>query len=138
VTGYREVSLPAELVSARAALDAAGIAADLPSYLPGAVDAVPPERRELLAWTIREGVTNAVRHSAARHVWVRLDADGVEVADDGRGPAGNPDADGVRVDQHIGQHGNGLAGLRERAAAVGAAVTVGRREGGGFVLRVGW
>ena len=127
------MTLPGELVSARAALDAAGIAADLPSYLPGAVDDVPPERRELLAWAIREGVTNVVRHSAARHVWVRLDADGVEVADDGRGPAGDPDAA-----RRVPQHGNGLAGLRERAAAVGAAVTVCRREGGGFVLRVGW
>jgi two-component system sensor histidine kinase DesK len=132
VAGYREVSLPAELVSARAALEAAGIAADLPSYLAGAVDAVPPERRELLAWAIREGVTNVVRHSAARHVWVRLDADGVEVADDGRGPAGDPEAVGVRVGSH------GLAGLGERAGAVGAAVTVCRREGGGFLLRVGW
>jgi two-component system, NarL family, sensor histidine kinase DesK len=130
VSGYREASLPGELASARAALYAAGITADLPT----AADAVPPERRELLAWTIREGVTNAVRHSAARHVWVRLDADGVEVADDGRGPAGDPGAVGVRGDQH----GHGLAGLRERAAAVGAAVTVSRREGGGFVLRVGW
>jgi signal transduction histidine kinase len=92
------------------------------------------ERRELLAWTIREGVTNAVRHSAARHVWVRMDAGGVEVADDGRGPAGDPEVVGVPVHQR----GNGLAGLRERAAAVGAGVTVSRREGGGFVLRVGW
>jgi two-component system sensor histidine kinase DesK len=130
VTGYREASLPGELASARAALAAAGIEADLP----GAVDAVPAERRELLAWALREGVTNAVRHSAARRVWVRLDADGVEVADDGRGPAGHPGAAGVPVHQR----GNGLAGLRERAEAVGAAVTVTRREGGGFVLRVGW
>jgi two-component system sensor histidine kinase DesK len=134
VSGYREVTLAGELASARAALDAAGIAADLPTYPGSAVDDVPTGRRELLAWAIREGVTNAVRHSAARHVWVRLDADGVEVADDGRGPAGDPEAVGVRVEQH----GNGLAGLRERAAAVGAAVTVRRREGGGFVLRVGW
>jgi two-component system sensor histidine kinase DesK len=134
VSGYREATLPGELASARAALDAAGIAADLPSYLAGAVDGVPPERRELLAWAIREGVTNAVRHSAARHVWVRLDADGVEVADDGRGPAGDPSAAGVPD----GRPGHGLAGLRERAAAAGAAVTVSRRDGGGFVLRVGW
>ncbi|HYY11722.1 MAG TPA: histidine kinase, partial [Kineosporiaceae bacterium] len=126
VGGYREVTLPGELAAARAALDAAGIAADLS----GTVDAVPADRRQLLAWAVREGVTNAVRHSAARHVWLRLDADGVEVTDDGRGPAGSPEPDGVP--------GNGIAGLRERAAAVGAAVTVSRREGGGFVLRVGW
>jgi two-component system sensor histidine kinase DesK len=134
VAGYREVSLPGELASARAALEAAGIVAELPSYLAGAVEDIPAERREVMAWALREGVTNAVRHSGARHVWVRLDGGGVEVADDGRGPAGDPDAVGVRV----GQQGNGLAGLRERAAAVGAAVAVSRRDGGGFVLRVGW
>ena len=134
VSGYRAVTLAGELASARAALDAAGIAADLPSSSALAVDDLPPERRQLLAWTIREGVTNAVRHSAARHVWVRLDADGVEVADDGRGPADGAGAGVVPIEQH----GNGLAGLRERAAAVGAAVTVCRRDGGGFVLRVGW
>ena len=96
---------------------------------------MPAERRELLAWAIREGVTNAVRHSAARHVWVRLDADGVEVADDGRGP--DPRAAPARSASGSEQ-GHGLAGLRERAAAAGAARTVGRRDGGGFVLRVGW
>jgi two-component system sensor histidine kinase DesK len=134
VSGYREVSLPGELASARAALDAAGIAADLPSYLAGAADDLPPERRDVLAWAIREGVTNAVRHSAARHVWVRLNADGVEIVDDGRGPAESDDAAGVQIQLR----GNGLAGLSERAAATGAAVSVSRRDGGGFVLRVGW
>jgi two-component system, NarL family, sensor histidine kinase DesK len=126
VSGYREVSLPGELASARAALEAAGIVPELP----GAVEHVPPARRELIAWTVREGVTNAVRHSGARHVWVRVTDDGVEVADDGRGPADGAD--------DFPATGHGLAGLRERAAAVGAAVTVGRRDGGGFALRVHW
>jgi two-component system sensor histidine kinase DesK len=125
VAGYREASLPAELASARAALEAAGISADVP----GTVDDLPAERRELMAWTVREGVTNVVRHSGARQAWVRLWRDGVEVADDGCGPA-EPDG---RLDG-----GHGLAGLRERAGAVGAAVTVGRRQGGGFALRVHW
>jgi signal transduction histidine kinase len=33
---------------------------------------------------------------------------------------------------------HGLVGLRERAAPAGARVVIGRRDGGGFVLRVGW
>jgi two-component system sensor histidine kinase DesK len=130
VSGYREVSLAAELASARAALEAAGIAAELP----GAVDDIPSERRELLAWTIREGVTNVVRHSKAGHAWVRLDRNGVEVADDGVGP----DAGTDRVADDHALRSHGLVGLRERAAVAGAALVVGRRDGGGFVLTVCW
>jgi two-component system sensor histidine kinase DesK len=130
VSGYRDVSLAAELASAGAALEAAGIVADLPSYLAGAVDDVPTERREVLAWAIREGVTNVVRHSRARHAWVRLTQDGVEIADDGVGPMDDGSVD------PSGTHG--LVGLRERAAAAGARVVVARRDGGGFVLTVAW
>lgn len=135
VSGFRETSLAGELVTARTALDVAGIEAELP----GTVDHVPGERRELFGWAVREGVTNVIRHSGARHCRVVVHADGIEVSDDGRGPAtggfpdgdhGGPGADGVA--------GHGLAGLRERAAAAGAAVTVGRSADGGFRLRVGW
>jgi two-component system sensor histidine kinase DesK len=127
VAGYRTVSLPHELAAARMALDAAGIEADLPT----AVDNVPTERRELLGWAVREGVTNVVRHSGARHCSIVVSGSGVEVVDDGRGPAewsvtAPPEG------------GSGLAGLRERAAEAGASVTVGAVEGGGFRLRVGW
>ena len=121
------MSLPNELAAARVALDAAGIEADLPT----AVDNVPTERRELFGWAVREGVTNVVRHSGARHCRVVVTGSGVEVVDDGRGPAewGAAPAD---------TGGHGLSGLRERAADVGASVTVGAVEGGGFRLRVGW
>jgi two-component system sensor histidine kinase DesK len=129
VAGYRSVSLANELAAARMALDAAGIEADLPT----AVDDVASERRELLGWAIREGVTNVVRHSGAKHCRVIVASNGVEVVDDGRGPAewsGAPRA--------AGNGGNGLPGLRERAAAAGASVSVGAVDGGGFRLRVGW
>jgi two-component system sensor histidine kinase DesK len=130
VAGYREVSLPGELASARAALEAAGIVADLPSALGGSLDDVPAERRDVVAWAVREGVTNVVRHSGAHHAWVRLTKDGVEIADDGVGPAD------TRLSGSSQAHG--LVGLRERAAAAGARVVVARREGGGFVLTVCW
>ena len=67
VEGYRELSLPGELARARTALAAAQIEA----VLPNSTDDVPSERRELFAWTIREGVTNVIRHSGARHCSVR-------------------------------------------------------------------
>lgn len=118
VTGYRQPSLSGELARARQALSAAGIAADLPT----SVDAVPSALRELFAWTIREGVTNVVRHSGARHCRVLLGADAVEVTDDGHGPG---DA----------EPGHGLVGLRERAAGAGASVVTEVLDPG-FSLRV--
>lgn len=130
VAGYRETSLAGELVAARAALDAAGIDAELP----GAVDHVPGDRRELFGWVVREGVTNVIRHSRATRCRVLLEPDAVLVADDGAGPqepAGRGPGDGS------GQ-GHGLAGLRERAEAAGASVRTGRSDLGGFGLRVGW
>jgi two-component system sensor histidine kinase DesK len=119
--GYRNLSLAAELASARTVLDSAGIEAELA----GAVDDVPTERLELFGWAVREGVTNVVRHSGARHCRVTVDASAVEITDDGTGP-------GRCV------AGNGLTGLRERAEAAGARLLVDGPDQGGFRLRVGW
>jgi two-component system sensor histidine kinase DesK len=121
VAGYRELSLAGELVSARAALQAAEIKADLPTV----VDEVPEENRELFAWVVREGVTNVVRHSGAKKCTIRIGKSSVEVIDDGKGPAPSGNA-----------AGHGLVGLRERADKVGASVQVGQAPGGGFRLAV--
>jgi two-component system sensor histidine kinase DesK len=118
VAGYREVSLAVELATAREVLGAAGIAADLPR----AVDEVPAGRRELFGWVVREGITNAVRHSHASRVTIRVTATSVEVLDDGRG------VDAARPP------GSGLAGLTERAAAAGGRLEAGQRAGGGYRL----
>ncbi|GAA2194881.1 sensor histidine kinase [Micromonospora lupini] len=124
VGAYREVTLAGELAGARSALAAAGIAAELPAEVPE----LPREWDRLFGWTVREGVTNVVRHSGARCCTIRVRPDGVEVSDDGRGPS-TPDADAA---------GYGLVGLRERARRLDAVVTVGRRrdDGTGFLLRV--
>jgi two-component system sensor histidine kinase DesK len=119
VEGYRELTLPGELARARTALEAAEIEA----HLPNSTDDVPSELRELFAWTIREGVTNVVRHSRARSCTVRLTDTSAEVADDGRGP------------DPVTAGGHGLLGLRERAAAAGAAVVTARLDPG-FSLKV--
>jgi two-component system sensor histidine kinase DesK len=119
--GVRGISLPGEIAAAREALAAANVEAELP----GAADEVPSRNRELFAWTIREAVTNIVRHSKAKRAWVRLGPASVEILDDGVGclaPAGD---------------GQGLTGLRRRADALGAALTVGGREDQqGFRVRV--
>ncbi|QIG45847.1 sensor histidine kinase [Nocardioides anomalus] len=119
VEGYRDISLPGELVRARVALRAAEISAEIPN----STDEVPSELRELFAWTVREGVTNVIRHSRATHCEVRLAPDRAEVVDDG---TAIPSPDG---------HGSGLAGLRERAADVGATVVTRQLEPG-FSLSV--
>ncbi|MBM2616178.1 sensor histidine kinase [Actinoplanes sp. LDG1-06] len=118
--GVRGISLPGEIAAAREALAAANVEADLP----GAADDVPTRNRELFAWTIREAVTNVVRHSRARHVRVLLAPASVEILDDG-------------VGSHGGPSGQGLTGLRRRAEAVGGRLTAGGREDSpGFRVRV--
>jgi two-component system sensor histidine kinase DesK len=118
--GIRGISLPGEIASARSALESAGIE----PHLPTVADEVPSRWRELYAWTVREGVTNVIRHSGASHCEVQVDATGVVVRDDGTGP----DGDG---------NGSGLEGLRQRARLVGATVTTGPAQGGrGFELAV--
>jgi two-component system sensor histidine kinase DesK len=99
---------------ARELLEAAGIEYSielLPGELPQPLDAV-------LAWTVREGVTNVIRHSRARHCLLRLTRDrgwvGVEMLNDGEG---TEDADR----QCIGQ-GSGLLGLRERVSGLGGTM----------------
>ncbi len=114
-------SLAGEIAAARMALDTAGIAAELPST----TDGIPPRLRELFAWTIREGVTNVVRHSGATRCRISLSGDRLEIDDDGGGPR-TPRSDS-----------RGLAGIRDRAAAAGACVQAGPNDDGpGYRLTV--
>jgi two-component system sensor histidine kinase DesK len=123
VSGYRQPTLVSELEGARMALQAAGIEASLE----GAEVELPADVEAVLAWAVREGTTNIVRHSGARScrivVQPGLAAVSAEVVDDGhpQDPAGQ---------------GHGLAGLRERAARVAGEVEAGPGPDGGFRLRV--
>ncbi|OIH97636.1 sensor histidine kinase [Curtobacterium sp. MCBA15_001] len=131
VSGYREASLDAELVSARAALTAASIDATLPA----SGDAAAADVRSLFAWVLREGVTNVVRHAGASAARVTISRTALTIEDDGTGVLdGGPVGDAVVGAPVFG--GNGLRGLRERADAVGASVTTGTSDLGGFLLRV--
>jgi len=117
VSEYREVSLSAEIVGARAALRAAEIEADLPH----AVDNVRPEFQNTFGYVLREAVTNVLRHSGASRVKVRLGRNWLEIEDDGNA---------VDVKQ-----GNGLRGLTERLAAIDGTLATSIRPGGGWVVR---
>src|SRR5262249_31036029 len=123
VQGYRRLSLAHELEGAKKALAAAGIDCSLGEsevVLPEDVDAV-------LAWAVREGATNVIRHSGAPHCALRVDANGVraavEIEDDGSGVAD-------------GATGSGLSGLRERAQRLRGELEAGSRPEGGFRLRL--
>ncbi|WP_328483522.1 sensor histidine kinase [Streptomyces sp. NBC_00377] len=74
---------------------------------------------------VQEALTNVVRHSGSRHARVRLDQGGgtLRLRIDDEGPATGADAGGS---------GNGLAGMRERAAALGGTIEAGPRPDGGF------
>jgi signal transduction histidine kinase len=105
-----------------------GVAVELmiegqPRPLPASVD--------LAAFRIvQESLTNVNRHSHASSAVVRLGYREREltviVEDDGRG-----------APLHAGaESGNGIAGMRERTAALGGELDAGRRAGGGFSVRV--
>lgn len=128
VAGYRQPSLASELLAAQELLTAAGIRytfaeAGTPGTLRPPVDA-------MLAWAVREGVTNVIRHSRAAHCTISLDyqRQGVRltVSDDGQGNPAPAD----------GKPGNGLCGLAERAGALGGTCEATRQEGGGYHLTV--
>ena len=122
VAGYREVSLATELATAREVLQAAGIEAELPA----STEDVAGELRELFGWALREGVTNAMRHSHAGHLTVRLGPRSIEVVNDGATTElGANGSNGTGGDEGEAVGGSGLAGLSERAAAVGGHVQAG-------------
>lgn len=68
VGGYRRQSLAAELDHAYSALSSAGIDA----HVHRSPDALPADVETLLGWAVREGVTNVLRHSQARHCQITV------------------------------------------------------------------
>src|ERR1700729_575246 len=133
VTSYRQPSLAAEIAAARQMLSAAGM--DCRVHAPTPIE-LPPDTDALLAWTVREGTTNVVRHSGARTVTITIavtaDEAAADIADDGVGPAwqagrgpGEPAIGERGIGEHgIGEHGSGLTGLTERARLADAQMSV--------------
>ena len=85
-----------------------------------------PPSVDLAAFRIvQEALTNVTRHAGQATATVSLTYDDsgltVQVEDDGRGMAGNGSGSG-----------NGIRGMKERAAALGGALEAGPKPGGGF------
>ena len=122
VSGYRQPTLAAELAGAREALNAAGIDCHIEQDhqpLPSAVESV-------FAWAVREGTTNAMKHSRATRCAIRISQDErsatLDVIDNGRGGTPLP--------------GSGLRGLEERVGERGGRLTAEALPHEGFRLRV--
>ncbi len=115
VQGYRSVGFAGELENARLALEAANITGDFSI----AEISFEPTHDSILAMTLREAITNVIRHSGANHCHIELSqSDSVirlEIDDDGRG--------GRFVE------GSGLSGMRERLVANGGALHIDSSDG---------
>mgnify|MGYP001203974080 CR=1 FL=1 len=123
VSGFRSSGLAAELAASRLALLDADVRLDYqvqPVKIDAAVEAT-------LALCLREAVTNVLRHAKASRVEVDFHDAGetlhLQISDDGRG--GMDDASG-----------NGLRGMRERLAAIGAGLAIESPRGGGSRLSI--
>ncbi len=107
IRGYR-TTLDAEVTRARALLETAGI----PGEFSVTLSAPNADRDEVLAFVLREAVTNVVRHSEATvcrvHVEQSSDACTLTIHDDGRGAELT--------------EGSGVRGMRERVSAAGGTL----------------
>jgi two-component system sensor histidine kinase DesK len=128
------VSLRSEVAAAGALLGAAGIAAEVDVDVPD----LPPAVEEVLAWAVREGTTNMLRHSDAESCSITAARSGgtvrLEIVNDGLRVAGAEA--GATAGAGAEARGSGLAGLVDRARALEGASSAGRTPDGRFRLLV--
>ena len=117
--GYRPLDLQQEVEGAVALLRSAGIGATAD------VTGLPEAWHEPVARVIREAVTNILRHSRATHVRIGY-ADGEVVVLD----------DGVHGAPVTATDGSGLEALRRDLVPLGAELSAGPEDGGGFGVRL--
>ena len=110
LAGQNGSSLIHEIAASREALGAAGIDA----HLTGGEAAIPGDAGAVLAMTLREAVTNVIRHAEASACAIELALDGrlarLVVTDDGVGRSF--------------REGIGLAGMRQRLTAAGGSLSI--------------
>ena len=110
LAGQAGSTLANEVAASREALAAAGVTATLA----GTGDAIPADAGAVLAMTLREAVTNVIRHAEAGACAIELALDGrvarLVVADDGHGRSF--------------REGLGLAGMRQRLTAAGGSLSI--------------
>ncbi|MFB7513611.1 sensor histidine kinase [Streptomyces sp. NPDC056144] len=104
---------------------AAATGLDVSVTVSGPRTALPPGADLAAFRIVQEALTNVVRHSGSRTARVEIarGPDRLDLRVDDDGPATGTEAGGS---------GNGLAGMRERAAALGGTIDAGTRPDGGF------
>jgi signal transduction histidine kinase len=134
----------AHLDSLVAGAEATGLA--VRSRVVGTPRPLPPGTDLAAFRIVQESLTNVTRHAGAATATVRI-AYGpgeltVQVDDDGKASDkglesafGRRGTDSDRPDGPSGRSGNGIRGMRERAAALGGELEAGPRPGGGFRVR---
>ncbi|MGG2463665.1 sensor histidine kinase [Streptomyces sp. RGM 3693] len=137
-SGYREMSLEAEVASAESMLAAAGIEAEV-SVGGGRLH---PVVGTVLATALREGITNILRHSKVQHCWITV----TYVGDDGTEGDAQDAAGTVRltlvndgVPERLSSReelndGSGLGNLSTRLTEIGGRLTAGPEDDGRFRL----
>lgn len=106
VTRMRTPSFAGEVAAARRALETVGISADLPDN-----PEIAGTNQALFAWTLRELVTNIVRHSRATHCTVRVSNQKLQVSDNGIGfeaPASTTASGLTGVQQRVEEAGGNI------------------------------
>lgn len=141
--------LSRQLAASANAFASAGIAL----AVRGDATALSPAQAIPAAWILREATTNILRHSEASAVTVEFAPGTLAVVDDGRGcaaasgvatgdlagGAGNRAAGaGNRAGSAGVASGNGIRGMRERAAAAGAELRVEAAAPSGTKVSVTW
>lgn len=85
--------------------------------------------RDELYLILREAAHNALIHSSARHLWIRVDIGGGSVRS-----VVEDDGSGFDVEAHLSA--SGLAGMRERAELLGGSTTVVSKPSAGTRITV--
>ncbi|MFS0560858.1 sensor histidine kinase [Terribacillus sp. 179-K 1B1 HS] len=125
VSDLRHVSLQEEMESARYRLQEAGIDVELERQMPLMKDS---SKETLLAYIVKEAVTNVIRHSNATLCKIRVSQSGsellLEVVDNGS------------FDGREWQEGNGMDGIRKRVRLMKGRVHFEKRQNSGLHLAI--
>jgi signal transduction histidine kinase len=101
---------------------------DIPHDLPS--HALPPEMRHNIFLVVKEALTNALKHSAAREVIVAVKSSGdglqIRVHDDGKGFSPSTFSESSTR--------NGLGNMRRRAESIGADLALESSPGAGATV----
>lgn len=92
--------------------------------LVGAVPLIESHLLQQLIPSIKEGLSNAIRHSSATEINIAFEHDSLTIRDNGKGlTAGS-------------EHGFGLKNIKQRLAPFGGDIKLANHEGGGAMLRI--